>query len=151
MKVKTLFKKRLSNTLVVCPVGGPFFSLYFNFHVWMFCLHAWLCTMCMPSTHGGPKRHQIPWSWSTEGCELRRECWELSYPRASNDLNHPVNSPDPDPHFFLSIHPFMGIWAASPFGIWWMVKGLEPRWTTVHSSFFTGLRGTQKWNCWILR
>lgn len=34
-------------------------------HVWVFCLRACLCTMCMPGLWQSQRGHQIPWNWSS--------------------------------------------------------------------------------------
>jgi hypothetical protein len=31
---------------------------------WVFCLHAFMCTICVPSVFGGQRVCLIPWSWS---------------------------------------------------------------------------------------
>lgn len=52
----------------VCVCGGCLGLLNFNFYSFTFmCMGvfpACLCIMCVPSTYGGQKRHQITWDWS---------------------------------------------------------------------------------------
>lgn len=49
---------------------------------WVFCLHlhVYLCTVCMPGTHGVQKRaSNSPSIRVTDGCELPCGCWESNW------------------------------------------------------------------------
>jgi hypothetical protein len=48
---------------------------FFILCVWMFCLHVYLCPICVPGTHGGQKRVSDPWEaivnwvlWKSSQC-----------------------------------------------------------------------------------
>lgn len=41
-----------------------FTYLLLTLFAWIFCLHVWMCIMCMLGTHRGQKRMWDPWDWS---------------------------------------------------------------------------------------
>lgn len=51
-------------------------ALFFHSCVWMFCLQACQCAICILGTHGDEKRASDP--WVTNGGELACGCWELN-------------------------------------------------------------------------
>jgi hypothetical protein len=44
----------------------------------VFCLHACLCSICMPGTLGGKKRELETLEVELDDCEPSRGCWELN-------------------------------------------------------------------------
>lgn len=55
---------KFTGTCQVVAILRPFKFFIFHLTCMIYCLHVYLCTMCMPDTHGGQKRASDPLNWS---------------------------------------------------------------------------------------
>lgn len=59
-------------------ISEIYFFLIFKELFYVFCLHVYPCTTCVPSACRDQKKELDPRSGVTDGCELWCRCWELN-------------------------------------------------------------------------
>lgn len=95
-----------------------FLSFLITVCVWVFSLHVYICTMCMPGAQRGQKRAPDPLTLELDSCEQPCGGWELNCGSLQKHqvllTTKPLSSPD-EPLLLLSEQPPLQLWNPTGF------------------------------------